>query len=61
MNTETYFTTIQFIKDRVASNLVTAVANDKIKLERVELERVLSLVKSSIEQAAIDASGNFET
>jgi hypothetical protein len=54
-----YFNTIQFIKDRVAQNLVQANGKGVINVERDQLERMIQLVKSTIEQAAIDASAGL--
>ena len=57
---EKYFSAVQFIKDKVASNLVTASAQNKLNLDETELKRVIEIVNSTIEQAAIDSSSTFE-
>jgi len=57
---EKYFSAVQFIKDKVAANLVTASTQNKINLNEQELKRVIEIVNSTIEQAAIDSSSTFE-
>tara|TARA_B100000131_G_scaffold239371_1_gene231604 strand:- start:108 stop:290 length:183 start_codon:yes stop_codon:yes gene_type:complete len=57
---EKYFSAVQFIKDKVSSNLVAASTQGKLNLDETELKRVIEIVNSTIEQAAIDSSSTFE-
>ena len=58
---EKYLESVQFIKDKVTANLVTASARNTINVDDDELRRIIELVRSSIEQSAMTAANNFET
>ena len=57
---EKYLTSVQFIKDRVVANLVAARTAGKLEINEEELRRIIELVKSSVEQSAMDSASNFE-
>ena len=57
---EKYFQATQLLKDRVAANLVQSNSTSKLNLNKEELERVIAIVSSTIEQVAIQTAELLE-
>lgn len=52
---------VQHAKSVASQNLVTAVARGDLRVERSELQKLVAVVESSIDESFLSASRAFET